>query len=113
MLTWHLFTNDQTVLFEQSGQTVLLQTQCLTSELVDKILPMIVYVGLTAHGLWELTLANILNILPRCAQISTGLIGNAYTRPLIMCFNLHSLSGPPLTVFCVGHEIRLKPSFYT
>jgi hypothetical protein len=36
MLTWHLFTNDQTVLFEQSEQTVLLQTQCLTSETVDK-----------------------------------------------------------------------------
>jgi len=29
MLTWHLFTNDQ---------TVLLQTQCLISELVDKFL---------------------------------------------------------------------------
>ena len=37
MLTWHLFTNDQTVLFEQSGQTVLLQTQCLSIEAVDKI----------------------------------------------------------------------------
>ena len=36
MLTWHLFTNDQTVLFEQSEQTVLLQTQCLISETVDK-----------------------------------------------------------------------------
>ena len=36
MLTWHLFTNDPTVLFEQNGQTVLLQTQCLTSEPVDK-----------------------------------------------------------------------------
>ena len=36
MLTWHLFTNDQTVLFEQNGQTVLLQTQCLISEPVDK-----------------------------------------------------------------------------
>jgi hypothetical protein len=43
MLTWHLFTNDQTVLFEQSGQTVLLQTQCLISEPVDKIHPKIVY----------------------------------------------------------------------
>lgn len=49
MLTWHLFTNDQTVLFEQSGQTVLLQTQCLTIELVDKILPMIVYMVSTAN----------------------------------------------------------------
>ena len=37
MLTWHLFTNDQTVLFEQSGQTVLLQTQCLSNEPVGKI----------------------------------------------------------------------------
>jgi len=36
MLTWHLFTSDQTVLFEQNGQTVLLQTQCLISEPVDK-----------------------------------------------------------------------------
>jgi hypothetical protein len=36
MLTWHLFTNDPTVLFEQNGQTVLLQTQCLISEPVDK-----------------------------------------------------------------------------
>ena len=42
MLTWHLFTSDQTVLFELSGQTVLLQTQCLISEPVDKIQPMIV-----------------------------------------------------------------------
>ena len=38
MLTWHLFTNDPTVLFEQNGQTVLLQTQCLISELVDKLM---------------------------------------------------------------------------
>ena len=38
MLTWHLFTSDQTVLFEQNGQTVLLQTQCLISEPVDKFL---------------------------------------------------------------------------
>lgn len=38
MLTWHLFANDQTVLFEQNGQTVLLQTQCLISEPVDKFL---------------------------------------------------------------------------
>ena len=104
MLTWHLFSNDQ---------TVLLQTQCLIIELVDKILPMIVYVGLTAHGLWELTIANILNILSRCAQISTGLICNACACPLIMCFDLHSLSGPSLTVFCIGHEIRLESSFYT
>jgi hypothetical protein len=37
MLTWHLFANDQTVLFGQSEQTVLLQTQCLISEPVDKI----------------------------------------------------------------------------
>ena len=37
MLTWHLFTSDPTVLFEQNGQTVLLQTQCLISEPVDKI----------------------------------------------------------------------------
>ena len=36
MLTWHLFTSDPTVLFEQNGQTVLLQTQCLISEPVDK-----------------------------------------------------------------------------
>jgi hypothetical protein len=43
MLTWHLFTNDQTVLFEQSGQTVLLQTQCLSIEAVDKIQPEGVY----------------------------------------------------------------------
>ena len=42
MLTWHLFTNDQTVLFEQNGQTVLLQTQCLISEPVDKIQSIIV-----------------------------------------------------------------------
>ena len=38
MLTWHLFTSDPTVLFEQNGQTVLLQTQCLISEPVDKFL---------------------------------------------------------------------------
>jgi len=38
MLTWHLFTNDPTVLFEQSEQTVLLQTQCSISEPVDKFL---------------------------------------------------------------------------
>ena len=38
MLTWHLFTSDPTVLFEQSEQTVLLQTQCLISEPVDKFL---------------------------------------------------------------------------
>ena len=38
MLTWHLFTNDPTVLFEQSEQTVLLQTQCLIGEPVDKFL---------------------------------------------------------------------------
>jgi hypothetical protein len=37
MLTWHLFTNDQTVLFEQNEQTVLLQTQCLIIGVVDKI----------------------------------------------------------------------------
>ena len=37
MLTWHLFTNDPTVLFEQNRQTVLLQTQCLISETVDKL----------------------------------------------------------------------------
>ena len=43
MLTWHLFTNDQTVLFEQSGQTVLLQTQCLIIEAVDKMLPIVVF----------------------------------------------------------------------
>ena len=41
MLTWHLFANDQTVLFEQSWQTVLLQTQCLISEPVDKLQPKI------------------------------------------------------------------------
>jgi|GEM_PF-2561602 len=38
MLTWHLFTSDPTVLFEKNGQTVLLQTQCLISEPVDKFL---------------------------------------------------------------------------
>ena len=43
MLTWHLFTNDPTVLFKQSGQTVLLQTQCLNIEVVDKIQSIIVY----------------------------------------------------------------------
>ena len=37
MLTWHLFTNDQTVLFERNGQTVLLQTRCLIIGAVDKI----------------------------------------------------------------------------
>ena len=37
MLTWHLFTSDPTVLFEQNGQTVLLQTQCLIIGAVDKI----------------------------------------------------------------------------
>ena len=67
MLTWHLFTNDQTVLFEQSGQTVLLQTQCLIIEVVDKIQLIIVYTFSTAHRFWKLTLADILNILPRCA----------------------------------------------
>ena len=45
MLTWHLFTNDQTVLFEQSGQTVLLQTQCLSIGAVDKIQLIIVYMA--------------------------------------------------------------------
>ena len=35
MLTWHLFTSAPTVLFEQNGQTVLLQTQCLISKPVD------------------------------------------------------------------------------
>ena len=44
MLTWHLFTSDQTVLFEQSGQTVLLQTQCLIIEAVDKMHPKAVYI---------------------------------------------------------------------
>jgi hypothetical protein len=43
MLTWHLFTNDQTVLFELNGQTVLLQTQCLISETVNKIQLIIVF----------------------------------------------------------------------
>jgi len=38
MLTWHLFTSDPTVLFEQNDQTVLLQTQCLIGEPVDKFL---------------------------------------------------------------------------
>ena len=41
MLTWHLLTNDQTVLFEQSEQTELLQTQCLSIGAVDKLQPMI------------------------------------------------------------------------
>ena len=113
MLTWHLFTSDPTVLFEQNDQTVLLQTQCLISEPVDKIQPKIVYMVLTANRLWELTLAHILNILPRCAQIPACLIGNAYTRPLIMCFDLHRLSGPLLTVFGLRHEIRLEARFYT
>ena len=67
MLTWHLFTNDQTVLFEQNGQRVLLQTQCLISEAVDKIQSMIVFMVLTARRFWKLTLADILNMLPRCA----------------------------------------------
>ena len=112
MLTWHLFTNDQTVLFEQSGQTVLLQTQCLIIEAVDKIQPLIVYMALTTYRFWKLTLANILNILPCCAQISTGLIGNACTRPLIMCFDLHRPFGPLLTVFGLGHKIGLEAGFY-
>ena len=43
MLTWHLFTNDQTVLFEQSEQTVLLQTQCLSIGAVDKVHLMVVF----------------------------------------------------------------------
>jgi hypothetical protein len=43
MLTWHLFTNDQTVLFKQSEQTVLLQTQCLIGETVNKIQLIIVF----------------------------------------------------------------------
>ena len=55
MLTWHLFTSDQ---------TVLLQTQCLISEPVDKIHPMIFEIVSTANRFWELTLAHILNILP-------------------------------------------------
>ena len=67
MLTWHLFTNDQTVMFEQSEPTVLLQTQCLIIEAVDKMQPIFVFVGLTANRFWKLTLADILNILPRCA----------------------------------------------
>ena len=112
MLTWHLFTNDQTVLFEQSEQTILLQTQCLIIEAVDKILLIVVFVGLTTNRLWKLALAHILNILPRCAQISTGLIGNAYTRPLIVCFDLQRLSGPLLTVFGLRHKIRLEARFY-
>ena len=112
MLTWHLFTNDQTVLFEQSGQTVLLQTQCLIIEAVDKIQLIIVFVGLTANRLWKLALAHILNILPRCAEIPTGLIGNACARPLIMCFDLYRLSGPLLTIFGLRHEIRLEARFY-
>jgi hypothetical protein len=33
MLTWHLLTNDPTVLFEKNGQTVLLQTRCLISKI--------------------------------------------------------------------------------
>ena len=113
MLTWHLFTNDQTVLFEQSGQTVLLQTQCLSIEAVDKIQLIIVFAGLTAHRFWKLTLAHILDILPRCAQISTGLICNACACPLIMCFDLYRLSGPLLTIFGLGHKIRLEARFYT
>ena len=64
MLTWHLFTNDQTVLFEKSEQTVLLQTQCLSIGAVDKIQPRIVYMILTSNRLWKLAFAYILNILP-------------------------------------------------
>lgn len=113
MLTWHLFANDQTVLFEQSGQTVLLQTRCLIIGAVDKIQPEGVYFISTSNRLWKLTLAHILDILPGCAQIPTGLIGNAYTRPLIMCFDLYRLSGPLLTIFGLRHEIRLEACFYT
>src|SRR6056300_719410 len=99
MLTWHLFTNDPTVLFEQNGQTVLLQTQCLISEPVDKMQLIIVYMVSTANRFWKLALAHILNILPRCAQIPACLIGNACACPPIMCFDLYRLSGPLLTVF--------------
>ena len=112
MLTWHLFTNDQTVLFEQSGQTVLLQTQCLIIEAVDKIQLIIVYTVSTANRLWKLALAHILNILPRCAEIPARLIGNACACPLIMCFDLHRLSGSLLTVFGLGHKIGLEAGFY-
>jgi hypothetical protein len=45
MFTWHLFTNDQTVLFEQSEQTVLLQTQCLIIGAVEKIHPKIAFLA--------------------------------------------------------------------
>ena len=113
MLTWHLFTSDPTVLFEQNGQTVLLQTQCLSIEAVDKIQLIIVFAGLTAHRFWKLALAHILNILPRRAEIPACLIGNARACPLIMCFDLKRLFGPLLTVFGFGHEIRLEARFYT
>ena len=112
MLTWHLFTNDQTILFEQSEQTVLLQTQCLIIEAVDKIQLIIVFLDLTANRLWKLALAHILNILPRCAEIPTSLIGNASARPLIMCFDLYRLPGPLLTIFGLRHKIRLEARFY-
>ena len=107
MLTWHLFTNDQTVLFELNGQTVLLQTQCLISETVNKIQLIIVFAGLTAHRFWKLTLAHILDILPRCAQISTGLICNARACTLVVYFDLNRLFRPLLTVFGLRHKIRL------
>ena len=112
MLTWHLFTNEQTVLFEQSEQTVLLQTQCLISEPVDKMQPIIVFLISTANRFWKLALAHILNILPSCAQIPACLIGNACACPLIMCFDLYCLSGPLLTVFGLRHKIRLEARFY-
>ena len=113
MLTWHLFTNDQTVLFEQSGQTVLLQTQCLSIEAVDKIQLIIVFSISTSNRFWKLALAHILNILPRCAEIPARLIGNACARTLVVCFDLHRLFGPPFTIFGLRHKIRLKPRFYT
>ena len=112
MLTWHLFTNDQKVLFEQSGQTVLLQTQCLIIEAVDKIQLIIVYMALTSNRFWKLALAHILNILPRCAQIPARLIGNTFTRTLVVCFDLKRLFGTLLTIFGLRHKIRLEPRFY-
>ena len=79
---------------------------------MDKIQSMIVFMVLTARRFWKLTLAHILNILPCCAQISTGLICNAYARTVIVCFDLHRLFGALFTEFGFGHEIRLEARFY-
>ena len=66
----------------------------------------------TSNRLWKLTLADILNVLPRCAEIPARLIGNTFTRTLIVYFDLHRLSGPLLTIFGLRHEIRLEARFY-